>query len=252
MSAYWKDEARTVMNKSTHQVVERSGFFTEEYAVAALELFHKYHPIEVDSTLTMEEKLPSMEQWWDESHMLMLQQGLTRNKLRQICAQTDVRFRPGTQELLKYLHFLAVPVMVLSAGLGDVIEELLRTRLKDAEDLTVVSNLIEFPEDDDAPASNFKTAIVHLFNKRMSLSDDARLVARATRRPNFIVIGDQIADAYMAEGMPYKTILRIGFLNVETPELLQQYQEVFDVVLVGDQSWSFVIGLLKLLALARG
>jgi hypothetical protein len=36
----------------------------------------------------------------------------------------------------------------------------------------------------------------------------------------------------MADGIEHDVVLRVGFLNRSNPELLRQYKEAFDIVLV--------------------
>jgi 5'-nucleotidase len=48
------------------------------------------------------------------------------------------------------------------------------------------------------------------------------------------LLGDGIGDAHMAHGFEYKNIIKIWFLNHDTPENRKQFQEKFDIVILDD------------------
>ena len=55
--------------------------------------------------------------------------------------------RPGALELLKRLAELKVPVLIVSAGVSDVIEEFLRQHGLLSENVTVCSNRLNYAGD---------------------------------------------------------------------------------------------------------
>ena len=55
--------------------------------------------------------------------------------------------RPGALELLRRLEILNVPVLIVSAGLTDVIEEFLRQHGAFSENVTVCSNRLNYSAD---------------------------------------------------------------------------------------------------------
>lgn len=55
--------------------------------------------------------------------------------------------RDGTEELCLVLHQAGVPVLVLSAGMGDVLEEVLRHFNVYTDNVKVVSNFFEYNEE---------------------------------------------------------------------------------------------------------
>jgi len=76
-------------------------------------------------------------------------------------------------------------------------------------------------------------------------------------RKNVILMGDSLGDAGMADGVPHHAVLKIGFFNpvmyqkihneADMEARLQQYQQIFDVVLIGDETFNFIVELLSLL-----
>ncbi len=66
----------------------------------------------------------------------------------------------------------------------------------------------------------------------------------STRR-NVLLVGDRLSDNKMIEGQDHNNILKISFYNEKTPTRLNDYQEIFDVVITGDGPLDFLNNLLQ-------
>ncbi|MBU4284105.1 MAG: hypothetical protein KJ968_03290, partial [Nanoarchaeota archaeon] len=60
-----------------------------------------------------------------------------------------------------------------------------------------------------------------------------------------ILLGDSLADLNMAQGIDYKTILKIGFLNEYIEKNKEEYKNNFDAVILNDGPMDFVVSILK-------
>ena len=56
-------------------------------------------------------------------------------------------FREGTEELCQLLHSKSVPLLVFSAGMGDVLEEVLKHFNVYSDNVKVVSNFFKYNAD---------------------------------------------------------------------------------------------------------
>ena len=66
-------------------------------------------------------------EWWDTAHALMVKHGQPqRQTLPRMVREAKMEWRAGALDLLERLAALEVPVLIVSAGLTDVIEEFLR------------------------------------------------------------------------------------------------------------------------------
>jgi phosphoserine phosphatase len=65
-----------------------------------------------------------MDEWWSLSHELLLAQKLTKKTFSDAVAEFGkfVFFREHTDTLMKVLKEKGIPLLVLSAGLGDLID----------------------------------------------------------------------------------------------------------------------------------
>jgi len=95
---------------------------TEDYAAKAHALFDHYHPIELDLSISINEKKTAMRQWWDKHDRLLIESGLSKNDLADIVANGHLKFRDGAMEFLTLLNEKNIPLIIMSAsGCGDAI-----------------------------------------------------------------------------------------------------------------------------------
>ncbi len=59
------------------------------------------------------------------------------------------------------------------------------------------------------------------------------------------MLGDNLEDIGMVDGFEYDNLLKIGFLNENIEENLENYKKAFDIVILNDGSMEFVNNLLK-------
>lgn len=82
-------------------------------------------------------------------HQNFVENGLTKSLLVEAVTDSSVLFRPGFHELFTLLERNAVPTLIFSAGLSDVIRELLSKEYASwnrsvPKNVHIVSNLMRF------------------------------------------------------------------------------------------------------------
>ncbi|EGZ07596.1 hypothetical protein PHYSODRAFT_528994 [Phytophthora sojae] len=242
---------------SSHGLLMTSSVLSPEVAAAHQELFARYYPVEISSTLSADEKFPFMAQWWESTHSLLVESKLTKNQVKQAVAQGSLGFRPGFHALFKLLHDQQVPTLVFSAGLYDVIHAALEKEfaaeqkrsegpiaaddIPDAQLFTpdnvhVVSNMMRF--DARGRIKGFDGQGIHPLTKTAhALLDSPFWKDRELdKRRNVLLLGDSRGDVRMADGLDADEIIRVGFLNVHVDEALDEYLELYDVVFTNDAS----------------
>ncbi|GMI38449.1 hypothetical protein TeGR_g3623 [Tetraparma gracilis] len=230
---------------SSHGVVEHvEGVFDDSFQKQALATSQHYHAIEIDPKLSIEEKIPHMREWYMTNHALIVKQGITRAQIGEAVKSPKLTFREGALELLAKLGDRSVPTCIFSAGLGDVITEILRHRSIVDPSIRVVSNKMFFDESDNILVGFDNDHLIHMFNKKQSaLSADERAFFD---RPNMILMGDSIGDRTMCDGVSEDTtIIKVGFLNDHVEEKLELYKGAFDMVLVNDASMAAVLEIVE-------
>lgn len=229
---------------SCHGIVESCAVLSKEYKAATTALFRKFYPIEVSPHIPRAEKIPLMQRWYAENHKLLQSERLTRADIVRAVSESNVQLRPGARSLVASCVTAGVPLLVFSAGIKDVIEEVLAQRYGALPDgVHVVSNKMAW-----SPAGRnvgFHAPLIHMFNKDESHLRDVPWFRDAGARRNAVVLGDSLGDAIMAgrDGDRHDVILRVGFLNDVAAEgaLLRQYSSAFDVVVLRDSGMDFVM-----------
>lgn len=213
----------------------------------------KYYPIEIHAQMSRDEKTPHMVEWYRLVNQLLMDQGLTRDDVRQAVAGCrDFRLRQGVQELFQIAEKRAIPVVVLSAGLGNIIEEVLLQRMphnngdvgRPWPNVRVLSNTLLW--DASGHHRAFTEPLIHMFNK--GLIDAPADVKRLLQgRCHGVLCGDSLGDLTMASGHNVETLLKFGFLNEKIEERLEQYchEDAFDRVVLGDGTYEPLLEVLR-------
>lgn len=220
-------------------------FYPPEYAEKSNAIFDKYHPIEIDSTIPLDEKKKAMEKRWDEQFALMLDYGLTRKIIEDAIASEETNFRLWCGDFFDLLYANAIPLLILSAsGLGyDSIYYCLQHEHKLYDNIDIISN--DFVWDESWKAIGVREPIIHSFNKDETIVKNFPIYDEIKDRKNILLLGDGLWDAEMANGFDYENIIKIWFLNNDTPENREKFQKTFDVVILGDGAMEEVNAILK-------
>lgn len=229
-----------------------------EYDLKRQKLYDHYHPLEICPTIPVEEKTKLMEEWWEKTHALLVEGGLTFDDIRKSVATARMEFREGLLELFQLLEENNVPILIFSAGLADIIEEVLRQKIQRTfKNIEIVSNRMVFDNKGDLLA--FKGKTIHVLNKnehaldmaaplhdKIGAVDDPVIDYVAMKqRTNVILLGDHIGDLGMSDGLNYETRISVGFLNDKVNESLESYCKAFDIVFLNDAPMLGVVNLLS-------
>ena len=199
----------------------------------------KYYPVEIDVTISLEKKIPIMIEWYKEANKLLSESGVNRSWFPKMVAQSNCELRDDTILLLNRLNQANVPVLVLSAGLGDLIREIMIHFGVLHDNTSLVSNFLDFNQEGKVVGLKESEELIHMYNKSESILKRSQGDTFANRK-NVILLGDSLGDLKMADGVKDPdAVLTIGFLNKKIEESLEVYKENFDIVLVDDQSMDF-------------
>jgi HAD superfamily hydrolase (TIGR01544 family) len=158
-----------------------------------------------------------------------------------------LRLRAGVDIFLDWLREKKIPLIIMSAAPGYMLEQYLRQGNQLDKNVHIIANEMLFD-----PAGKFTgiaEPIIHSLNKYEIILKEFPVFKEIKDRKNVLLLGDQPDDVGMITGFPYKTLLKIGFLNEkseeESPERLKQFTENFDIVLTGDPGLEYINELLK-------
>ncbi len=223
--------------------IREGGYLTKGYPAKAFALFDKYNPYEISETLHYKEKCAKMLEWWSTHIKLLAKSGMNKGVVDDIIKKKKVKLREGTLELLDLLHKKAIPMLILSSALGDIITELLKSEERLYNNIHVVSNFFDFNK--DGTIKGYKSNIIHVFNKNEFQIKKTDYYNQIKKRKNVILIGDSLGDLHMSEGIPHDEIICIGFLNYDVEKQKKAYMDAFDVVITNDASLEYVFSVIK-------
>nr|KAF6470023.1 5'-nucleotidase, cytosolic IIIA [Molossus molossus] len=176
-----------------------------------------------------------MVEWYTQSHRLLIEQALPKAKLKEIVEESDVMLKEGYEHFFGKLQEHDIPVFIFSAGIGDVLEEIIRQAGVYYSNIKVVSNFMDF--DDNGVLKGFKGDLIHVFNKHDGALKNTEYFNQLKDNSNIILLGDSQGDLRMADGIAnVEHILKIGYLNDRVDELLDKYMDSYDIVLVKEES----------------
>jgi cytosolic 5'-nucleotidase 3 len=222
--------------------IREGGYLSEEYVEKSFALADKYGPIERNPTIPFDEKIAAMVEWWQLHLELMIEHGMHRGVIEDIIKKKKIHAREGLQEFIMLAHKHQVPLLIFSAGLGDIITEFLKSEGMLHPNMHIISNFYDY--DHSGKVKGYKSTIIHSLNKKEVEVKHLPYAQEVKSRRNVLLLGDSIGDIEMSEGFSHDTILRIGFLNRDV-DRLEEFSRAFDVVITEDTGLHFVNELLK-------
>ena len=226
-------------------VLRNENYLTEEYSKEAHKLADKYHPIEMDPNIPLVEKKKAMLKWWTKHFELLIRSKLNIKDIERAVNSEWIKLREGTTQFIDILKKYKIPLIIFSsAGLGtDSIKLYLEKERRLYPNVYIVSNAFEW--DSEGYAVRIKKPIIHIFNKDETSLKTLPIYSKIEHRKNIILLGDNIEDIGMINGIEYQTLLKIGFLNENVERDLQRFLDNYDIVITNDGPMTYVNKILK-------
>lgn len=153
-------------------------------------MYQKYRAIEIHPSLPVEEKIEHMKDWMVISQKNLKGLKFDHKEIDELVVKYGHSLRDRAKELFLKLKALDVPILVLSAGLGDIIEALLRHQGVLLENVHIISNFLQFNGDILEGYKN-SDKMIHVFNKNEhSVENEYFRILRG--RTNIILMGDSL------------------------------------------------------------
>lgn len=235
---YWGDSSIHVVtdfdrtltigeSESSWGILSTGDFVSPEYIEDRNRLYKKYRPIEIDETMDWEKKNKYMIEWWNKHISLFIKYKLKEEVIKNAIKDVKImRFRDGAIEMLKSFYKRNIPVIIISAGIGNFIELFLKLHGCYFDNIFIMANFIKFEE---GIAVGIEDMVIHSLNKNeVSLPD--KILDKLKNRNNIILMGDNSSDINMISEEKRKEALKIGFLEENVLENKSLYEKIYDVV----------------------
>ena len=224
-------------------VLRNEDYLNPEYSEKAKALFNKYHPIEMDLSIPVQERKKAMHEWWTTHFDLLIKSGLNKKHLEKVVESGKIQFREGVPEFFDFLNSKNIPLVIMSSsGLGSI-PMYLEKQGKMYKNVHVISNSYEW--DSGGKAIKVKEPIIHIMNKDETSVRDYPVFDLIKDRKNVLLLGDSLEDLGMIKGFDYDNLIKVGFLNEKIEENLEIYKKNFDIVLLNDTNFNYVNKLFK-------
>ena len=232
------DFDRTITSFESVDSWDASGkLLGEEFLKESDRLYKKYAPIELDYTISIEEKWEAMQKWYEECMDNYYKYNLTEEKLSKSIESSKLEFRKGAKEFLEEANKKNIPIIILSAGIGNVIKKFLKDNKCYYDNMYIISNFIEFdPNGNMTKFDNSK--IIHTLNKTLENNLPKEWQEKIEAKENALLFGDLIEDLNMLPEEKRKQAVTFGFLRESQKEKFKIYTKNFDVTLI-DKDASF-------------
>ena len=156
---------------------------------------------------------------------------------RQAVCETKIILRNGAKEFFKMMNELSIPVIVLSASIGNVIKDYLKINDCYYDNISIYSNYYDY--------SSHKNHICNVtpYNKdKILFSNKTNDLIK--NRKYILLLGDLIADINMVLHEKLENTITVGFLDKNIEKNLEEYNSNFDIVLTNNSSFEDVINLI--------
>jgi len=230
------DRTITVGNsESSWSILSKSNMVPKKYVEERQAFFNYYRPFEINETLDYDTKSKLMTEWWNKHIGLFIKYQLSEEVINTAAKNLRVMaFREGAREFLENMRDRNIPVIIISAGIGNFIEQFLIKNNCNFENIYIVSNFLKF---ENGIATGVSDNVIHSLNKNeVSLPTEIKKLIE--NRKNVILLGDSISDIRMARENVREDALKIGFLEEKVDENKPYYTEQFDIVCTNNTGYS--------------
>ncbi len=235
----WKYRASLI------SVLYEEWHLSKEYQKTAQWFAAKYRPIELDNSISMEDKKEAMKEWRTKHKLLLIKEWITKQDIYEAMKSQNINLREWSKNFFESLDKNNIPLVILSAGwLGTLsIEKYLENQKSLNNNIHLIWN--EFIRDWDN-AIDFKKPIIHTFNKDETIIQAfPEIYEQVKNKKNVILLWDSLSDVKMIDGFEYDNLLKIWFLNKDVDKNIDKYINNYDVVITNDWAMNFVNELLE-------
>jgi HAD superfamily hydrolase (TIGR01544 family) len=226
-------------------------YVSNEFKKLELELFNKYHPIEISDTHSKEEKLIAMQEWANKNFEYCLEHKFSKKCIDYSISNQQMIYRDGFDAFQNLINRHQLETLVFSAGFGNVISESLKSENLNSDHINIISNSLFFDEDDIA--CSFTKPTIHVLNKKASDFYENNSLQKIKEKKNIILIGDSLGDTTMADGINYENIIKIGFYNENNfkNKYYKDYINNYDILILNDGPFDIINSFIETTTLER-
>ena len=226
---------------SSYGVFQDKKIMGENYCKECLKLDSKYIEIEKDYKISEETKKILMEEWVEKSIKLLTKYHISQDIINKVVYTEKIKLRPSLKDFFLLMKKYKIPVIIISAGIGNVIEAFLKKEGILFENIKIIGNFFDFSK----RAAFIKNKMIHTSNKN-EIKMQKQIENIITMKEQIVLIGDTIEDVNIINNKLYmgKKIIKIGFFNDKSDDNLIKYNQKFDIVFTNEGTFNDIMDIL--------
>ncbi|MDD2238371.1 MAG: HAD-IB family phosphatase [Bacilli bacterium] len=232
------DFDRTITNDTSNtswSILASSDLVPKSYINERQKLYKKYRPIELDETMDFDKRSALVSEWFKNHIELFIKYRISEEIFAQVGSDLRImEFRKGAKEFLQFLNKNNIPLIIISAGIGNFIESFLKKHDCLFDNIYISSNKIIFT---DNVATGVDKNIIHSLNKNEVLLPFL-IQKQLQNKSDVILLGDQISDLKMIDKNNNKQIIKVGFYSSRTETSIIEFQNAFDIVCLENDNYN--------------
>ena len=212
----------------------------KEYIEKSLNNNNYYLPIEQNDNLDYKIKNEKMKKWYTKHVNMLIKYNVKESQINEIGRSTSIILREGVTDFLKFTNENNIPVIIVSAGISSIIENVLKQNNCFYNNIYIIANIFKFKDD---KVKSLRNKIIHSLNKN-KIEVPIKIQNVLKNKDEVIILGDNIDDSkvYLKEN---KKILKVGFLNYDDCHKLKNFKNHFDLVYSQDSTFINLLNFLK-------
>lgn len=219
---------------------------TPEFVHRCKEIFNYYHKFEIDESIELAKKMDIMNEWYKKNIETLKEFKITKEIINCAANENVMTFRVGAKEFLKNMDDKNIPVIIISAGVGNIIEEFLIKNNCNYSNIFICSNFLEY--ENGVVKGVRDNNLIHSLNKNeVSLPQNVKNII--SKRKNILLLGNSVLDLSMAGDN--KNVYKLGFLDEKIEERLQSFKENFDIVCTNNTTYKKLSEKIKVLGVDK-
>ncbi len=216
---------------------------SKEFIDECIKIFKHYHKFEIDESLSIDEKMPIMNEWYKKNIETLIKFGITEEIINYASnCESIMDFRDGAVKFLEVMNDKNIPIIVISAGVGNIIEQFLINNNCNYPNIYICSNFLEY--ENGIVKSVRDNNLIHPLNKNeVFLSDSIK--NKILGRNNILLLGNSLLDINMSG--TNRNVYKLGFLDEKINERLQSFKENYDIVCTNNTGYDEIREKVKVL-----
>lgn len=213
-------------SKSTWDVLEMSKSIPQKCREECQKNRQYYLPKEKDYKISFAKKSEYMKEWLEKNLDIFVKCHITEEDIKEISTAKDcMSLRKEAKSFFEYASENNIPIIIVSAGIADIIENFLFANNLFTKNVHVISNKLKY---EDGRLIGLENESIHSLNKS-KVKFPSSVKSTIEKKEKIYLFGDNVEDTLLTPKDKETQTFKIGFLDRSAK--LEEFQKAFDKVI---------------------